>query len=283
MPSDLSQQTSQCDDIQPWLAAYALGEAETDPAMSAHLEACPACRSALREYRQVAQVLPYGAPDAAPPPELRDRIIAAIAPIGDPPAARQMAREPASRPPRRRFAFWSAMAAAAALIVGLLGWNLELRQELSAQAAQIAFHRQSWQTMIGLLNDPALRWYQVAGAAAKGHFWAAPGGKDACLVVQNLPPLTDNHVYQVWLARDARPTPGGVFEEHGGNAWILVHTDEPLTAYREVFVTIEAKGGADAPSGPRVLEGTFAAAQTPTSADRQEVRGLLAQAVERGD
>src|SRR5262245_13396011 len=205
MPSDLSQQSSQCEDIQPWLAAYALGEAETAPAMSAHLEACPSCRSALGEYRQVAQMLLYSTPDTAPPPELRDRIIAAIGPeaappVGDRPTARQMAREPTSQPPRRPFAIWSAMAAAAALIVGLLGWNLALRQDLSAQAAQIAFHRQSWQTMIGLLNDPALRWYQVEGTVAKGHFWTTPAGKDACLVIQNLPPLADNQIYQVWLA-----------------------------------------------------------------------------------
>src|SRR5262245_31295148 len=95
MPSDLSQQSFQCDDVQPWLAAYALGEAGADPAMSVHLEACPACRSALHEYRQVAQAFLYSAPNAAPSPELRDRIIAAIAseaaapPISDHPTPQQ--------------------------------------------------------------------------------------------------------------------------------------------------------------------------------------------------
>src|SRR5262249_51897997 len=142
---------------------------------------------------------------------------AAEPPVSDHPTPQQPGIRSTQRPPRQRFAFWSAMAAAAALIVGLLGWNLALRQEVSTQASQIAFHRQSWQTMIVLLNDPALHWYQVAGGAAKGHFWTTPGGKDACLVIQGLPELADNQIYQVWLVRGGRPTPGGVFEEHGGN------------------------------------------------------------------
>jgi hypothetical protein len=286
-----AEQSNLCDDIQPWLAAYALGDTEEGAAAArAHLAVCPRCQRDLREYRLVAGMLPYSAPEAAPQPELREHVIAAVrrqvaestpaphpAPFAAPAA-------PAHHPPlllsgfRRRRSFWATLAFAA-LALALLGWNISLRRELASQTAIVALSRQNWQTMIVLLNDSALRWYAVAADpapppgqyAAHGHFWASPKAQVACLVVQGLPDLPDDQVYQVWLERGSEQSSGGTFEAHNGNAWAFVRSDTPITGYSAMFVTIEPAGGSAAPDGPRVISGTLSGATTVGWADRQQL------------
>jgi anti-sigma-K factor RskA len=293
-----AEQSNLCDDIQPWLVAYALGEADEEAASRAHLLACPRCQHDLHEYQLVAGMLPYAAPEAIPRPELREQLIASIkrqaaeaAPVAAPvPASPEpeiaaveplqtapAAPAPSRRQPRRSRSFWAAFAFAA-LAVALLAWNLRLQGENEQQRAQVALNRQNWQTMIGLLNDTSLRWYMVAGGAAHGHFWAVPRDQVACLIVQGLPALAEGQVYQVWLIHNSWPSSGGTFEAHDGNAWALVHTDEPLAQYSGVFVTIEPDGGSPTPRGPQVVSGALSLAMVPGSADRQELLGLLGSA-----
>src|SRR5258705_4954682 len=73
-----AEQSNLCDDIQPWLAAYALGDAENGAAERAHLAVCPRCQHDLREYQLVAGMLPYDAPGAAARPQLRHPLLAAV-------------------------------------------------------------------------------------------------------------------------------------------------------------------------------------------------------------
>jgi hypothetical protein len=267
-----SEPNDPCFEIQPQLAAYALGEAEAQTELLDHLAVCPACQRDLRAYMQVAQVLPYTAPDATPPSELRERIVAAVAEAnapdkrssaGDPdprPAHQTSDRTPAAR--WRWPVFRPAWVLALATIVALLGWNITLQRQLSAQAAQIRNSREGWQTMTALLNDPNIHWYALSGAGASGHFWATPSGQVGCLVVQNLPPLAEGQVYQVWLTHGSERVDGGTFEGRNGSGWVLVRVDEQLADYDTVGVTIEPRGGSAAPSGPPILKGSLATEQT---------------------
>lgn len=274
-----SQNTTQCELLQPWLAAYALGEAEAAPAALGHLAVCPRCRSDLREYRSVAGLLPYGQPDHEPAPELRERLLAAVARearpasaapaiLGVPAGARTTMRRPAlSR------AGWAA-ATFAALAVLLLGWNIRLQSQLGQQSAQIVANRQSWQTMIALLNDESLHWYNIGSGAARGHFWSTAQGSVACLVAEDLPELAPGQIFQVWLASDGEQRSGGTFEGRNGNAWLLVEAGEPMASYSTVYVTIEPEGGSAAPSGPRVLDGGLTAGAVPAGTERWQLLRL---------
>jgi anti-sigma-K factor RskA len=279
--------TDPCAELQPQIAAYALGETEAAAELLEHLAMCPACQRDLRAYVQVARMLPYEAPDVAPPPGLRARILSAVeeSTAATPAAAslplsRSTSRgkeQPTEQPQRRRWPlplFRPVLGLALAALVALLGWNIALQRQLGAQADQITANRATWQTMIALLNDPAVRWYTVAGDTAVGHFWAVPRGKVACLVVQGLPALKDDQVYQVWLVHSGEHTSGGVFEAHSGNGWVLIRLDEPLSNYEFVGVTIEPRGGSAAPTSPPVLQGQLAAAHLPTAADRQQLLSL---------
>lgn len=275
-----SQNSTQCELLQPWLAAYALGEAEAAPAALGHLSACPRCRSDLREYRAVAGLLPYGQAEHEPAPELRQRLLAAVAS-----EARPASAAPASlaAPAGGRKALWRpalsragwAAASFAAITVLLLGWNIRLQRELSQQSAQIVTNRQSWQTMIALLNDESLRWYNIGSSTARGHFWATAQGSVACLVAEDLPALAPGQVFQVWLAGPGEQRSGGTFEGRNGNAWLLVESDERMANYSTVFVTIEPEGGSAAPSGPRILDGGLTAGAVPAAGERWQLLGLL--------
>ena len=169
------------------------------------------------------------------------------------------------------------------MVAALLGWNISLQRQLNTQQTQIANARESWQTMIVLLNDPNVQWYDLTGDTAKGHFWIAPQGKVGCLVVQGLPALTGDQVYQVWLRHGAERTSGGTFEARNGNGWILVQVGEPLANYDSLGVTIEPHGGSIAPTGPPVLQGTVAEARAPTVSDRQHTLRMVALSAPQGD
>ena len=264
--------------MQPWLAAHALGEAEDDPAARAHLAACPRCQGDLAEYRRVAGALCFAAPAATPAPELRDRIVDAVAResgevpvVARPRSPRSAARRrwaPLTRPAWAAFAF-------AALAVALLAWNIALQRQVSAQASEIAFHRQSWKTMVALLNDSSVKWYALAGSGASGHVWATPAGQDVCFVAQGLPAQAEGQVLQIWLVNGNQLASGGTFVSRDGGAWVLFKTDEPLSGYQSAFVTVEPAGGSPAPTGPRVMNGSLAAAAAPGLAERQQVLRLL--------
>lgn len=84
------------EEIETQTALYALGALPIDEAASfeARLGAdCPLCRSELRESERVLRALPLSAPEVAPPPHLRARLLESIA-AGDRPAAKPAQAEP---------------------------------------------------------------------------------------------------------------------------------------------------------------------------------------------
>lgn len=246
-----------CDEFRPLVAAYALGEQSPNAELAAHLEQCPNCRRDLAEYTRVGTVLAYDAPVAEPSPELRARIVAAVEQQSRPATRPQLAPQPVAE--RRRWFSWpmfGAVAGAAALLA-LLFWNVGLQQQLAGLNRQVEASRAGWQSTIAILNHPQVQAFALAGPGASGQLWIAPGQEKACLVVQGLPALDDDHVYQVWLAHDGTAESGGTFDVHGNGGWVLVQGDEPPAAYSAVTVTVEPEGGSQAPSGPPVLIGAI--------------------------
>ncbi len=56
----------------------------------------------------------------------------------------------------------------------------------------------------------------------------------------------------------------------------MVHADEPLANYDTLGVTIEPRGGSDAPTSSPVMLGSIVRSHTPTVADRQQMLQLIA-------
>ncbi len=274
----IMEQPLECEDIQPWLAAYVLGDADDDPVGRAHLEQCPACQASLREYRGVAGLLGYAATEAAPPADLRERIVGAVAAAAGQPQPQPTVAQPRRQPARVGWpafsrAAWAAVAFAM-LSIGLLFWNITLQRQINAQSAQLAQSGKGWQSVIVLLNDPSLRWYAISGDQANGRFWTTPQSDQACLIAQHLPDLPDNQVYQVWLAHGGDQIDGGTFRAYNGNAWVIVQPGYAMSNYNSVFVTIEPAGGSAWPTGQHVLNGTLSGGTIASAADRQALAML---------
>lgn len=84
----------------------------------------------------------------------------------------------------------------------------------------------------------------------------APNSKSALITVANLPELTADLDYQVWLIKDGVPLPSSVFDTTvTGDGRLIVTSDEPFEAYQSVGITVEPAGGRPTPNpdGPIFL------------------------------
>src|SRR3954463_8251756 len=64
------------DDVGAWVLGALPGDEHER--FAAHLPGCHACRRDVAELQMVAATLPLAAPQVAPPPELKERIMATV-------------------------------------------------------------------------------------------------------------------------------------------------------------------------------------------------------------
>jgi anti-sigma-K factor RskA len=77
-------------------------------------------------------------------------------------------------------------------------------------------------------------------------------------VVNNMPALPADRVYQLWLVADGQRISGGTFRvDADGRGALLVQPPQPWSAYQRLGVTTEPTGGSPGPTSPRVIGGTL--------------------------
>lgn len=243
-----------CDQIDPLLAAYALGE--QDPAaaraIAAHLAGCRRCSDSLAAYQRLAQLLPLGVAEATPSPALRQRVIAAVSAqaAGTPPP-------PRPAPWRQAPISWAARALGVALLALLLAWNMQLQQQVAALQGSLAGQRQAIAALLAspqheeraLSADPG-----APGASAR--LILTPDRSGGALIVDQMPPLPPGRVYQLWLIADGQRQSGGTFTvDASGSGLLIVRSARPLNTYDAAGVTVEPEGGSPGPTGPRLIGG----------------------------
>lgn len=245
-----------CDfDQQGFPAAYALDALDGDDValFRRHLADCAICQAAVAECRSTVAQFPMAIePDdgLAPSPELRTRILAAVA--EDLAAERERTAgtsAPIPFPVRRRAPQAYAVAAVLllALGLGLLGWNLNLQREVAqARAERDAARRELAVT----------RW-QLSGAQAgqqiNGEVLYLRDQQRAVVSVQGLPELQSGQVYQLWLIQEgAAPQPETIFL----SGTTAVQAD--LTRFNTIAITIEpGPRGSVAPTSPVLVVGSL--------------------------
>ena len=200
-----------------------------------HVAECDRCRRRLREAEALAASLAYAAPAAAPPPELRDRILAAVAPVVEAPAAAQ----PSAEAPRRaaRPGWWPrfaaiAVAVMAAAVIGMLVWNVSLRNQVSS------------------LETP-LKQGRVAKIGSLGSVLTNAGGRSTLFASAR--PLPAGKTYEAWVIRGKVAVPAGLFQ--GGNT-IKLELTKPAKPGDVIAITIEPAGGTKHPTTTPIANGT---------------------------
>jgi hypothetical protein len=202
-------------DLHSLSGAYALdalAQGAESERFARHLNRCPSCASEVREFREVATALAFAA-TAAPPPELRDRVLAAAA------LTRQLPPEVTSHPRSHRargrgrararvpWVPWlsGVVATAAVVIAVLFGYaQAHTEQELNQVRAQN-------QAIALVLSAPQAK--LLTHATTKGGVATVVLAADRHQMVvttKGLPALPAGKVYQLWLIGTTKTVSAGL-------------------------------------------------------------------------
>ena len=227
------------------LPIYALGALEETEgiAVAQHLVVCHTCRVELASYEGVVSQLALAAPDAIPSAGLKRRLTDRI-------------QTPPQEVPRPHLPWWRALAdtlrrtspewglASLALIIVLATSNLMLWQRVNRLGTAVAPTEMRIVALAGTDAAPA----------AVGTIVISGDGEYGTLIVDSLPPLDEEHQYQLWLIEDGQRTNGGVFSVNTeGYGALEVLSPAPLSHYSSFGITAEPAGGSPGPTGEKVL------------------------------
>ncbi|MGH7496426.1 MAG: anti-sigma factor [bacterium] len=237
----------------------------------------PIVVEAYQETRRLLLALPATVPQMAPPPELKQRILQAVAQEQQPGYREDGAAKPPATVramPQRTFVqslqrslAWAAVFMLFAVglayyyrsqeVLSLRQERAELLQQLQTRQQEIeglklnlAFHLE----MTKALQKPKSLLVDLAPTkpgAATGKVIVDRDKTRAYFVTADLPALEANKDYQLWyLDKSGRPVDGGVFQvDHSGYGEISVRNlPQNLSDITAFAVTIEPKGGSVNPT-----------------------------------
>lgn len=206
-------------DTHSLVAPYALSALDEgeEREFEQHLAVCESCRRELAGLREAAAALAYAAPPAAPPPELRERILAE-------------ARKERSNvvPIRRERLPLAAVGAVAVAAVAALAIWVGLPSGNKDQFASV-------------LSKPGARFVPMGG---RGGVAVAPDGSAALALA--LPRAPAGKTYEAWVIRGGNARPAGLFPGRSGAS--IVKLSRPVGKAAVVAVTLERAGGVSKPT-----------------------------------
>lgn len=275
--------------------AYLMGElaGAERAAVEAHLAACAACRAEFERLREAMETLAADIPAVAPPPRLRQAVLAAVR--REPPRAPAAPGTPVARTPdaagvpaapvhalsegrpaapatRRPAAaliarWWPTVVAAAAAVAlavqaGQAGARLRTSREAYAALARRnevltgRLARAEADLHVAVLQLAAT---STASRGAVASLAVAQGATRAEVVVvaRGLPPPRGSEVYQLWYLNGGKATSGGVLTYRaggGGTATLRGRLPAPLVV-KAAAISREPRPGDAQPQGPIVLAG----------------------------
>jgi anti-sigma-K factor RskA len=212
-----------------------------------HLDGCEECRREVADLQMAADTLPLAADQLAPPPELKDRIMAIVnaeAELLSAAGARADEPEQAKRSEswwKRRLVSLRPLPAiglaTAVLAVGVVAGVLLTGGGESTRTVD---------AKVTLASAP------TAQAAVK------VSGNDGRLTVSNFPAAGDDRVYQVWLIHGKNaPRSAGLFRvPANGSATFAI--PESMKGVDQVAVSVEPGGGSDQPTTEPIAAASMA-------------------------
>ena len=258
--------------------AHALGALDDEERrrFEAHLAAgCEECDARIRETGEALILMARSLPSAPPPPEMRGRVLAAVAAeaAASQPSAIRPGLESRSRPEGRtlrspRYVWWGgwATALAAAGLLVVVGWSLSrARDELERLRGRVAVLQDELterEATLRFLSDPKVRYVSLGGLAASpgasGWLLWNPETRRGLLLTRGLPAIAVDRAYELWAIAGSEPVPAGVFGvDAAGRALLRLPTLPEGRAFDKFAVTVEPAGGLPRPSGAMHLLGTL--------------------------
>lgn len=285
----LSAAVLPCDEVAALIPAHSLGATDPEEAtmVNRRLNACPNAAAELAEYGKLAEALLYAAPSRQAPPQLGQRLRAAIeaprpAVRGNPllgARGTSAAYQPVpplvtstteslspyglTPPPKstRRWSFANGLATAAGVLLlafqlTLLVQNQQLRAQQEALATQLL---QQNKALIFLAAEEPQEVILPATAensdAQADVLWNNTLGI-AVVYVRAFPELPPDRAYQIWLNKDGQRTSPGLFTvENGGMGIFVFPIEQSLDVYDVIGITPEPAAGSPGPTAPPIVRG----------------------------
>lgn len=223
------------------IAGYALDALDPDDTARVKrlLEASEEAREELRALSEVAAAMATATSGPTPRPELRERILETAR------AERETVVSLEARRRSRLVPLLGAAAALAAVIAVALGlWGAGAARE--RDDARVALAAQ--QAANAVLSDPGAR--SVDLELGDGRLVVGDEGRSV-LVLTGLEPAPAGKTYEVWVSDGGTPVPAGLFEGTSGRDVVVV--DGTVDDGSRVLVTVEQRGGVDAPTSQPIV------------------------------
>ncbi len=245
-----------CERVRELLDAFALGAAEADEAtaIEEHVADCVRCWSSLNEAQQTAASIALSTAFQRAPQSLRSRILAETE-RGESQAAPKLLQLA-----RRLLPLGAGVVAAGA--AASLGFALFLQSEVSdlrndndqlvAEIEDTGERLTEQQQLMTVLAAPdvqriTLESTDPASPAAAVYQWSGAAGEGA-LLCNNLSPLQEGQVYQVWFFTEGHSYPAGSFQTWDGIGQLSMDLTDLPEYPVAIGVSIEDADGADEPS-----------------------------------
>lgn len=248
------------------LALYAVG-ALADPQeladLKSHLGSCGDCRRELEALRADSAMLALSATGPQPPQRARLRLMQTIAAEARHPGQRKPRVLGRLRPRWRTFAPITVAATLAVISIGLMVNNLKWRrnyEELAAQYQELKTNSALAREVMDMINDPKAVHMTLVSVktAAQPQVRAVykPERGHILLLANNLAPIPDDKVYELWLlpATGGTPMPAGTFRIDSKGSAMMMHAMQTEGIQARAFaITIEPAGGSRAPTSPIMM------------------------------
>ncbi len=235
--------------------AYALGALPADELreFEAYLAAHPERQYEVDELNSIAALLAVSSADQEPPKHLRRSVMAMV----NAEAAGRQNRTSSWRSSldglREAFPARIALGAAAALVVGLLAWNLLLQGELRDISGRNGELQAQIEDARAGADGTRILAMQGEGEMINSDAEVmAFEGDRAILVAENMPSLPDDQTFQIWVIDDSEGAkPSGIFQPNGDPVAAVVK--QPLEGAETIAVTVEPAGGSPQPTTDPML------------------------------
>jgi anti-sigma-K factor RskA len=233
------------------LSAYALSalEGEEVRALEAHLQTCDSCQAELAEYRAISDGLLMTLPPHSPSATLRKRLQSQL------PSAQKKTQ------PRFAWSFGKlALGGALALLVLINLFSYVQMRQIQNQQATLVQQIKTNQFALSMLAYPSTQAIPIAAENLSGSVLVDRERNTVALVMWHLPQLSEEQTYQAWLIEPGgERVSAGTFRPEVDETYTTkpVYSEQNLSDYVGVGVTVEPAGGSDQPTGQRIFKVDF--------------------------
>lgn len=233
------------------IPAYTLGALSNEEAaeVEALLATDAEAQALLADYQAVADTLTYAVPVQSAPGHLRDDLRQRLQSDAETPSDEADLQRPViDMPVWRRFL----VPVAAALALFIAGALLIVSRSGSTSPESL------YNELAAAEDSRAIALVGDFDEATNGELLISSDGEHAVIRVNQLPALTVEQAFQLWLVDDDGAVSGGVFqfESPEGPNYIVLPLDKPVDDYLRFGVSIEPAGGSplgNRPTGPRAF------------------------------